>query len=263
VLVAVSGGGDSMALLHVLGRLREAFGHELYAHGVDHGLRREASAELDLAAELSTSLEVPMTRSRLSVREGGNLQARARDARREALRAEAARLGATVIATAHHADDRAETVLLRLLRGAGPRGLAVLPAEADGFVRPFLRSRKVDIVAHLSRHAIRYASDPSNGDPRFLRTRVRRELIPLLEALSPGIVGHLTSLADQLGALGGTEQVGRFGALPRRSREAIDRLQRTKSAKARVLLPKGVVALYDHDQLSLESVQDTVRWKKR
>jgi tRNA(Ile)-lysidine synthase len=272
VLAAVSGGGDSTALLHVLALLRKKLGHEVVAHGVDHGLRAEATAELDLAEQVARSLQVPMTRSHLDVAPGGNLQARAREGRSKALRAEAARVGAKVIATGHHADDRAETVLLRMLRGAGPRGLAVLPPRAGDLVRPLVGARRRDVLAHLVRHELPYASDPSNADPRFLRVRVRHELLPLLERLSPGIVGHLTALADQLGetvAPGDTPShenpshpEAHIGPLSRASRDALARLARTKSTKARVTLPKGLVALYDRGQLSIIVERSGVRWKK-
>ena len=137
-------------------------------------------------------------RARVSVAAGGNLQARARDARFEALRAMATAEGADSIATAHHADDRAETVLLRLMRGAGPRGLAVLPPRSGDLVRPLIRARRSDVQRHLSRHRLPFALDPSNEDRRFARVRVRLEVLPLLENMSPGIVGHLNALADQL-----------------------------------------------------------------
>jgi tRNA(Ile)-lysidine synthase len=104
-----------------------------------------------------------------------------------------------LLATAHHADDRAETVLLRLLRGSGPRGLAVLPPRAGERIRPFLRAQKSDILAHLARHRVPFAEDPSNRDRRHQRVRVREELMPLLRELSPGIVTHLNALADALG----------------------------------------------------------------
>jgi len=94
VLVAVSGGGDSMALLHVLARLAPELGIQLWAHGVDHGLRPEAAAELDLAEQLARELGVPFSRSLLGISDGGNLQARAREARYAALDAEAALVGA-------------------------------------------------------------------------------------------------------------------------------------------------------------------------
>jgi tRNA(Ile)-lysidine synthase len=197
ILVAVSGGGDSLALLHVLARLAPRFGFELCAHGVDHGLREAARAELDLAAELASALGVPFARSDLALTAGGNLQARAREARYAALDAAAERAGARWVATAHHASDRAETVLLRLLRGTGPRGLAVLPAASERRLRPFIRSPKSAILLHLERHGLRHASDPSNRDPRYLRTRIREELLPLLERLTPGAARRLNLLADE------------------------------------------------------------------
>jgi len=251
VLVAVSGGGDSTALLHVLAHLRSKLGHEVVAHGIDHGLRPEAEGELDLALGVARSLGVRMSRSVLRVPKGGNLQARAREARLGALREAAARVGAKVVATGHHADDRAETVLLRLLRGAGPRGLAVLPPRSGDLVRPLICARRPDIHAHLARHELPFAKDPSNADPRFLRVRVRSELLPLLERLSPGIVSHLCALADQLQGAHEPPATAHTGPLPRATRNALLALARTKSPKARVTLPKGLVARYDRDQLSI------------
>ena len=208
ILVAVSGGPDSMALLHVLALLRARIGFGLFAHGVDHGLRAEADAELDLAEGLARSIDVPFARSRVSVPPGGNLQARARAQRWDALRAAASHRGAIRIATGHHADDRAETLLMRLLRGTGLRGLAVLPPldRADGErIRPFYRARRADVEAHVARHGLPFATDPSNRDPRFLRTHVRHEVIPALERLSPRVVEHLCRLADDAQAPAGSD----------------------------------------------------------
>jgi tRNA(Ile)-lysidine synthase len=255
VLIAVSGGPDSMALLHVLAWLRPRLGHTVLAHGVDHGLRPEAGAELDGAEAFARSLEVPFERTRVKVAPGGNIQARARTARYEALRAAAARQGASAIATAHHLADRAETVLLRLLRGAGPRGLAVLPPRAGDLIRPFLRAPRTAIDAHLARHGIPSAHDPSNRDPRYLRVRVRHELLPLLRSLSPGIEVHLCALADQLGALDTkTDATGAasFGSpLSRASRQAITALLRERSPRARVALKHGRTARWDEAALAL------------
>lgn len=198
VLIAVSGGMDSMCLLHVLSHLRKPLGLALFAHGVDHGLRAEARAELDVAQRLAGQLEVEFTRSEIALGAGGNLQERAREARYAALEEAAEHCGASVIATAHHADDRAETVVLRLLRGAGPTGLGVLPARAGGRIRPLIRVRRAEIGRHVKRHCIEFCEDPSNRDRRFLRSQVRHELMPLLERMSPGVVGHLNALADAL-----------------------------------------------------------------
>jgi tRNA(Ile)-lysidine synthase len=246
ILVAVSGGGDSQALLHVLSRVAPKLRIELRAHGVDHGLRAEAAAELDVAEALAERVRVPFSRSRVRVEPGGNLQARARTARYAALERAAKASGATLIATAHHADDRAETVLLRLLRGSGPRGLAVLPPRAGHLLRPLIRARRSDIDAHLARHALAFCRDPSNVDPRFLRARVRAELVPLLEALSPRIAAHLNALADAIGETA-PPLVLDAGAPPapalgRSHVLALRRAARFGQRGARVSLPGGTVA---------------------
>lgn len=202
LLLAVSGGPDSMALLDVLGRLSKKHGFELCACGVDHGLRAAAGEELDLAEGLAGRWGVPFHRVRVAVNAARNVQAAAREARYAALRGVALETGSSHVVTAHHADDRAETVLMRLLRGSGPRGLAVLRARSGDLLRPMIRARRKDVLQHLERHGIACADDPSNRDTRFLRARIRHEVLPLLEALSPEVSNHLAALADQLGELG-------------------------------------------------------------
>lgn len=223
VVCGVSGGPDSLALLHALALLQKRFGHHLHAVGVDHGLRAEAAEELALAGELARGLDVPFHVVNLIVRSGANLQERAREARHRALQEAAAERGAEAIALGHTADDRAETFLMRLLRGAGPRGLAVMPPAAPGIggdirlIRPLVAARRADVMAHLTRHRLTAAFDPSNEDRRFLRVRVRRELMPLLEDLSPQIVGHLCSVAEMLDA--GDDPLAGFGRAQRRELE--------------------------------------------
>jgi tRNA(Ile)-lysidine synthase len=227
LLCAVSGGPDSMALLDVLARLAKKLGFELVAHGVDHGLRAEASAELDLAERHARTLGIDFDRTLVLVDPGGNLQARARAARYAALEAAAERARTPLIATAHHADDRAETVLLRLLRGSGPRGLAALPPRVENRLRPLLRARRSDVLLHLGRHGVPFADDPSNRDRRHLRVRVREELLPLLAELSPGIVAHLNALADALA--GGADD---HPALAGAAALGLGRAQRRQLARA-------------------------------
>jgi len=230
-----------MALLDVLARLAPKLGLALSAHGVDHGLRTDAAAELDLAEQHAERLGVPFGRTRVAVAPGGNLQARARSARYAALEEAQRAAGAHLLATAHHADDRAETVLLRLLRGAGPRGLAVLPARAGERIRPFVRARKTDVLAHLGRHGVRFAQDPSNRDRRHQRVRVREELLPLLAELSPGIVEHLNALADAL--LEGPTAELDVGPIPlgRAHRRLLARAVSQRKREARIPLPGGRV----------------------
>jgi tRNA(Ile)-lysidine synthase len=258
ILVAVSGGPDSMALLHVLARLAPKHGFSVTAHGVNHGLRPEASAELELAQKLARSLDVPFARTDLQLAAGGNLQARARAARYAALEVARASAGAHYIATAHHADDRAETVLLRLLRGAGPRGLAALPARAGNRIRPLLRARRSDVLTHLDRHALTFATDASNHDRRFQRVRVREEVLPLLTELSPGIVNHLNHLADKLAlapaaddgarlativtADGAVERLDSVARLGRAQRDELARALRSRGSRAHIWLANGAEA---------------------
>ena len=239
VLVATSGGPDSMALLDALAALQAPLGFAIVAHGVDHGLRASATAELDLAEAHSEKLGVPFARTRVEVAPGGDLQARARRARLAALERARKRARADVIATAHHADDRAETVLIRILRGAGASGLAVLPPRDGVLVRPLLRARRRDVLLHLERHGVPFATDPSNEDPRFLRARVRREVLPLLETLDPNVVPHLCAIADDL-APRREDDAGLF-RIPRAARLALADLAAGRKPRASVLLPGGLV----------------------
>jgi tRNA(Ile)-lysidine synthase len=253
VVVAVSGGRDSMALLHVLALLAERMGLVLHAHGVDHGLRPEAARELDVAEQLAQELGVPFSRSRLAVPAGGNLQMRARLARYAALDRVADGLGARWVATAHHADDRAETLLMQLLRGSRPRALAVLPAWTERRLRPFVRSQRAAITRHLLRHGIAHSDDPSNQNRRFLRVRVREELLPLMEELVPGVVEHLNHVADELSEAAEiivTDEQGEPVALGLGHRTQIRRALKLTQRQARIRLAGGA-------EVRLESASPT------
>lgn len=260
VVCAVSGGPDSIALLHVLSLLantragRRGPSFRLVACGVNHGLRAEAAAELTLARGVAERLGVPFTLRELALEGGSNLQARARAARREALFAEADAQGGpgALVATAHHADDRAETFLLRLTRGAGLHGLAVLPLRDGRLLRPLLRARRAAITAHLDRHGLPFALDPSNLDRRFARARLRHDVLPALLALDPRFVEHVTDVCDELTAL---RQLRAAPASPpselgRRHRSALKHLEKrgaegADTTKMPVRLPNARFATYD------------------
>jgi tRNA(Ile)-lysidine synthase len=173
--------------------------------------------------------------------------ARAREVRYRALDKAMNETGAELLCTAHHADDRAETVLDRILRGSGPGGLAVLPARSENRIRPFLRARRTDVRAHLERHGLEFASDPSNLDRRFLRVRLRLEVIPLLDELSPGVVGHLCSLADQIDGPGPPLLFYQFEpvALSRAQANAVRRLVEKRRVRGMVPLSGGRVVRID------------------
>jgi tRNA(Ile)-lysidine synthase len=198
--VAVSGGPDSMALLHSLAILQERIGYSLVALSVNHGLRPEAGGEVELVRTFSAGLGVPFACAELSVQPGENLQARAREARYQALFDLAdAHHPDSLLATAHHADDRAETVLLRILRGTSPEGLDVLRERDGRLLRPMIGARKRAVLDHNLRHSVPSSDDPSNRAERFLRVRIRHELMPLLTSLSPNVVENLCALADEAG----------------------------------------------------------------
>jgi tRNA(Ile)-lysidine synthase len=174
-LVAVSGGGDSMALLQAAALA--ARGRPLFAATVDHGLRPEAAAEAALAARACAALGLPHAVLRWEAPPRGNLQARAREGRRRLLAAHARATGAALVLLGHTADDQAETVLMRLARGSGVDGLAGMPPsfEALGmrWARPFLGLTRAALRDWLRARGGDWAEDPSNADPRFARARAR------------------------------------------------------------------------------------------
>jgi tRNA(Ile)-lysidine synthase len=196
VLLALSGGPDSTALAAALAALRDA-GHvaALAALHVDHGLRSDAGEDAVVARAACERLAIPLVVIRVRVG-AGNVQAAARRSRYAALRAAARRAGGTRIATGHTLDDQAETVLLRLLRGAGTRGLAAIPPRRGAIVRPLLDQPRAAGIAYLSELGLAWRDDPTNATPRFARNRVRHDLLPLLIRAAPRAVRALARTAD-------------------------------------------------------------------
>jgi tRNA(Ile)-lysidine synthase len=197
VLIACSGGPDSTALLDALARLAPPRGWRLSVAHVDHGIRSGSAAEADRVAHLAVDRGLPFRALRVNLAPGASLQDRARTARHRALRDEAARVGAGVIALGHTADDQAETVLMRALAGASPAGLLAMAERERGLVRPLLRVWREATIAYCAALGLEPLDDPSNADPRFLRSRVRHEVIPALEAVFPGARRRLVVLADR------------------------------------------------------------------
>ena len=199
VLTAVSGGADSVALLDVFVELAPELGISVHVVHVNHGLRPEADAEEAFVARLAADCRLPCHVEHVSVRRGPpweGLEAEARRARYAAFRLAASLLGAQRVATAHTADDQAETVLMRLLEGAGPRGLAGIAPVRGLLIRPLLDVHRPDVEAHLRARGIGWLEDPSNRDPRFLRNRIRHEVLPFLErTVDPGIAAGLARSA--------------------------------------------------------------------
>ena len=178
LLIAASGGPDSTALLVMAAGWAARRGARVAAATVDHRLRPESAAEAETVAALSAELGVPhKTLIWAGAKPTTRVQERAREARYRLLIKHARAIGADVIATAHHADDQAETVLFRLVRGSGVAGLSGMEAisRRDGvtIARPLLGVAKRDLVAFCRSRGIEFADDPSNANPRFARPRLR------------------------------------------------------------------------------------------
>jgi tRNA(Ile)-lysidine synthase len=200
VLVATSGGADSLALAAALAHEAPRAGLQAGAVTVDHGLQ-PASAERAVAWFAFTTALVltPALSTAVVVHGPGGPEAAARRARYDALDAAAAETGAVAVLLGHTLDDQAETVLLRLARGSGARSLAGMPARAGRFRRPFLGVRRAETVAACAALGLEPWADPHNADPAYTRSRVRADALPALErALGPGVVEALARTADLL-----------------------------------------------------------------
>lgn len=210
IVLAVSGGPDSTALLYSAAKLAPSRGWRLTVAHLDHSLRNgsaeEAAAVAAAAVGLGLSAEVRRTDvAALASAEHRSLEDAGRQARYRFLEDVAAARGPdTLIATAHTADDAAETILLRLARGSGLRGLRGIPERRGRVIRPLLNARRAVLRAALDAASIGYATDPSNADLAHARNRVRGELLPALQRLNPDAVealvrfGRLAAADDDL-----------------------------------------------------------------
>src|SRR5262245_29076675 len=248
VLVGVSGGADSVALLEVLRSLAAEWQLTLRAVHVNHGLRAGAEADADFVRGLCARWEISLDVERVAVRQGPpweGLEAEARRARYAAFRDVARRTGAQRIATAHTADDQAETVLMRILEGAGPRGLAGIAASRGMLIRPLLSARRADVEAYLRARDLTWVEDESNRDLRFLRNRIRHQVLPFLaEAIEPSIVDRLV----------------RSAALARSMVEGLERAAAHELTRLAQRVPEGfILRASDLDTLPHELAAETVR----
>ncbi|PJE43282.1 MAG: tRNA lysidine(34) synthetase TilS [Pseudomonas sp.] len=199
--VALSGGLDSTVLLHLLASLaqREAL-PPLSAIHIHHGLQAAADAWPAHCRELCAALSVPLQVEYVQVAPGASLERAARDARYAAF---AARLGAgELLLTAQHRDDQAETLLFRLLRGAGVQGLSAMPmSRALGggqLVRPLLNCSRDELLAYAREHKLTWVEDPSNTDERFSRNYLRRQVLPVLLSRWPQAATNMARSAAHL-----------------------------------------------------------------
>jgi tRNA(Ile)-lysidine synthase len=205
VLIALSGGPDSVALLHAMLALRDRARRpsvRIAAAHLNHRIRgaeadRDEAFVRELCAKMGVELVIEQAVGLTA--ESPNLEERARAARYDFLERTAARLGAAHIATAHHADDQAETVLMRLLRGSGVQGLGAMAVAGPGrLLRPLLDLTRTEIMAYLREIGADFVTDSSNRSTALARNRVRHELMPMLERdYAPGLRRRLAALASE------------------------------------------------------------------
>jgi tRNA(Ile)-lysidine synthase len=204
VLVAVSGGADSMALLHMLWRLRELYGLQLCVAHLNHQMRPDAAEDARFVETAARHLGVRCIGDTRDVpayqrQHGLSPEDAARRLRYAFLRAAATQLGADRIAVGHTADDQAETVLFHLLRGSGLRGLGGIPAVHGPIVRPLIHVSRADVMRYVQTHRVRFREDPSNQQRHYTRNRIRLDLLPALQRhYNPHLLSTLCRTAQLL-----------------------------------------------------------------
>ncbi len=202
IVVAVSGGPDSTALLSFLAALRKKLSLRLFCIHINHGLRgHESDEDARLVGEYATSFDIPVrilncnvaayaSHRRLSIEHAG------RTVRYSLLEKHARELGATRVATAHHLDDHAETVMMRIIRGAGVSGMSgIHPVMGGLFIRPFIEATRQEIMAYVEEHRVPYRTDSTNEQCHYLRNSIRHRLMPLMLEYNTSVRERLWSLS--------------------------------------------------------------------
>lgn len=218
VLALVSGGADSMCLMHLLAGMHP----HVQVLSIDHGFRPEAAAEAESVARAAAGLGLTAHVEHLGLARGPAAAERARDARLAAAERVREREGLDLIATGHTRTDHVETILFRAARGTGRTGALGIAPRRDRFVRPLLCASRSEARAWCERHGVAFVDDPSNTDPSAARARVRHGLVPALDAVHPNAEANVARfaalLADEAAVVDqvvqqASRQVGRDGGL--------------------------------------------------
>jgi len=206
-LVAVSGGPDSVALLHSLNLLKDKLGIEIVVGHVNHQLRKEESdKDQEFVKNLSEKLNLKFLSKSVDVQKTAekgkmSIEECARKMRYAALESMAKKVKAGIVAIGHTSDDQAETVLMRLIRGSGPSGLCGIPPRREKFIRPLIDIKREEIESFLKENLLEYRTDWSNFNMDYLRNRVRLKLLSLIKnEFNPNIVEVLSRTAQLLGS---------------------------------------------------------------
>ncbi len=206
VLVAVSGGPDSVCLVHVLKTLKNKLGITLFIAHLDHGVRGEESRrDAQFVKDLAKKMQVKSVSKKLAPKKAKSKlspEEQLREKRYAFFKESCAKVGADIVATAHTLDDQAETVMMRIIKGASLKGVVgIHPVRFDGnvkFIRPLLEIEKKDIMKYLKEQRIPFRIDRTNLENRFLRNRIRQKILPYLAKVNPRIKRALFNLAENL-----------------------------------------------------------------
>jgi tRNA(Ile)-lysidine synthase len=289
VVVACSGGPDSVALVGILRSLADEFGLVLHVAHFDHRMRPDSARDVRVVQRLAMRLGLPSHIGSAARAPRG--ESDARDARYRFLRAIAAQIGAHAIALGHTRDDQAETVLLHLVRGTGVTGLAAMRPRRQDLARPLLCLSRAETAAYAPTTGVRPVADPTNRDPAYARNLIRLRVLPLLERINPRAKDALTRVADAAAVLAdalrgqatealaqvrvaesptvldldrlpvqealrsetlalAAEQAG-TGVLSERHRDALLALAAVRDGSARLDLPNGYLALREYARLRI------------
>jgi len=263
IIVGVSGGPDSIALLHILHHLRHRLGLTLYVAHFNHGLRREAEKDQTFVKKFAEQLNLPFYSKKEKIQKTNkSLEEKARDARFAFLCALAKKKNADAIALGHTHNDLAETVLMRILRGSGLSGLrSILPKRVINgkiIIRPLLCVSRFEVERYLKKHALKYRLDKTNFQQNFFRNKIRLQLIPLLEKTYNPNIKEILAFLSQTSCLD-------YEYLEAQGRKALKKLSKSSiKSKTITLNQKNFKNLHPALQrivmrLAIESVQGSMR----
>ncbi|MEW6100862.1 MAG: tRNA lysidine(34) synthetase TilS [Candidatus Omnitrophota bacterium] len=250
IVLGVSGGPDSLALLFLLNSLRREFNLTLHIAHLDHMLRKGSYRDAEFVKKTSARLKIPFTLARINIKAlagKGSLEEVARNCRLGFLFGVARRMKADKIALGHNLDDQAETVLMRILRGSGLYGLAGIAAKRkiSGFtvVRPLLEINRREIEAYLKKKGIKPVIDSSNAEDIYFRNKIRNKLMPLLAAgYNRNIKAVLANMADSLSRDYEYLDLSAARTLHKGRRLSLDKLKRMHPAILRLVLRRQIAS---------------------
>jgi tRNA(Ile)-lysidine synthase len=202
VLIGLSGGPDSVCLLHAFDKIKDDFRLDLHATYIDHCLRpNETDAEIQFCKNLCENLKIPFITKSINVKSHTkkqkiNMQEAARQLRYKVFEETSYEINAHKIALGHTADDQAETLLMRLFRGSGPTGLSGIPPVRGNIIRPLIEIERKEIERFLDDEKIDFIVDSSNLKKDYLRNKIRLSFIPMLKELNPDIIETLSKTAE-------------------------------------------------------------------